>query len=241
MKKKVIWLIAFSIAMGYLETAVVIYLRKLYYPDGFQFPLVPIGQDIAVAEFFREAATIIMLAGIGVLSGRDKQERFCFFLISFAIWDIFYYVFLKIFLDWPESLLTWDILFLIPVPWVGPVIAPCIISALMIIFAALILWLRSRSMASYVSLKNKILLFGGCFICILSFVWDYMMYLSAGGDAKAAWTLSGDQALFEEIRNYVPQSYNWILFFISVGLISTAIFSIFRNNYKKINYERQAS
>jgi hypothetical protein len=37
--KTIIWLAVFSMAMGYLESAVVVYLRKLYYPDGFKFPL----------------------------------------------------------------------------------------------------------------------------------------------------------------------------------------------------------
>ena len=65
--KTILWLTAFSIAMGYLETSVVVYLRKLYYPSGFKFPLVGVTRDIAVTEFWREAATIVMLIGIGVM------------------------------------------------------------------------------------------------------------------------------------------------------------------------------
>src|SRR6201998_1661345 len=110
-----IWLTAFSIAMGFLETAVVIYLRKLYYPHGFQFPLVPIDNDIAMVEFLREAATIIMLLGIGIIAGKNTSQKFGIFIYCFAVWDIFYYVFLKLLLGWPESLFTWDILFIIPV------------------------------------------------------------------------------------------------------------------------------
>ena len=93
LRKTLFWLTMFSIAMGYLETAIVVYIRKLYYPEGFTFPLVPISHDIAVTEFWREAATIIMLAGIGILSGKNASQRFVFFLYAFAIWDIFYYVF----------------------------------------------------------------------------------------------------------------------------------------------------
>src|ERR1044072_1504154 len=93
--KPLVWLTIFSIAMGYLETAVVVYLRKLYYPGGFNFPLVPVTLDIAKTEFWREAATLIMLVGIGVLAGKNKTQRFAYFLLSFAVWDIFYYVFLK--------------------------------------------------------------------------------------------------------------------------------------------------
>ncbi|CAN5476760.1 hypothetical protein BH10BAC1_BH10BAC1_14060 [soil metagenome] len=126
--KTIIWLTVFSIAMGFLETSIVVYLRKLYYPAGFEFPLVPVPIDIATTEFWREVATIIMLIGAGVMAGKNATQRFVFFLYSFAIWDIFYYVFLKLLRNWPESLFTWDILFLIPVPCVGPVIAPCIVS-----------------------------------------------------------------------------------------------------------------
>ena len=113
--------------MGFMETAVVVYLRKIYYPDGFQFPLIPIDADIALVEFLREAATITMLLGIGILTGKTSSQKFAFFIYCFAIWDIFYYVFLKVLLDWPESRFTWDIIILIPEHWVGHEIDPCII------------------------------------------------------------------------------------------------------------------
>src|SRR5690348_14185303 len=115
LRGKLIWLSLFAIAMGFMESAVVIYLRKILYPGGFQFPLMPISNDLAMVEIFREAATMIMLVGIGILAGRSVKEKFAIFIFCFAVWDIFYYVFLKIFLDWPQSLMTWDILFLIPV------------------------------------------------------------------------------------------------------------------------------
>src|SRR5262245_6234060 len=100
-RRTIICLTAFSVAMGYLEAAVVIYLRRLYYPHGFDFPLVPITPDIGLIEFLREAATIIMLLGIAVIGGRNLAQRFALFIYSFAVWDIFYYVFLKIFDHWP--------------------------------------------------------------------------------------------------------------------------------------------
>src|SRR4030095_13106258 len=133
LRKTLLFLLLFSTAMGFLEAAVVIYLRKLYYPGGFDFPLVVIPRDVAVVELFREGATLIMLLAVGFLTGKTTAQRFCYFLFCFATWDIFYYVFLKVFLGWPESLLTWDILFLLPVPWVGPVLAPCLSSLTMIL------------------------------------------------------------------------------------------------------------
>ncbi len=97
-KKKFIWISLFAIAMGFLETSVVVYLRELYYPEGFTFPLVIIPNKIAVVEFWREIATIIMLVGAGIIAGKTRLTRFAYFIIAFAIWDIFYYVFLYVLL-----------------------------------------------------------------------------------------------------------------------------------------------
>src|ERR1044072_1842951 len=125
--KTIAWISLFAISMGFLESSVVIYLRELYYPSGFQFPLQPIPMAIARVEFFRELATLIMLIGVGILSGKTRLQRFAYFVLAFGIWDLFYYLFLYLFIGWPQSLATWDILFLIPVPWVGPVWAPCLL------------------------------------------------------------------------------------------------------------------
>src|SRR5258706_13054156 len=109
------WLALFSIAMGFLEAAVVVYLRKIYYPEGFRFPLAMMDPQLATIELLREASTVIMLAGVGILAGRSPQQRLALFFAAFSIWDLLYYVFLKLLLRWPESFFTWDILFLIPV------------------------------------------------------------------------------------------------------------------------------
>ena len=81
----------------------------------------------------REAATLVMLLGVAMLAGTDRWDRIALFCIAFGVWDIAYYVWLWVFLRWPPSLLTWDVLFLIPVPWVGPVVAPVIVSVVMIV------------------------------------------------------------------------------------------------------------
>src|SRR5690349_1048470 len=139
LRRSLLWLTLFSIAMGFLESAVVIYLRALYYPHGFEFPLVLMPNTMAGVELLREAATIVMLVSIGIIAGRNTAQRFSFFIYSFAVWDIFYYIFLKVFVDWPPSFFTWDILFIIPVPWVGPVLAPCIISLTMIVLTLFVI------------------------------------------------------------------------------------------------------
>lgn len=230
--KTFVWLTIFSIAMGYLETSVVVYLRKLYYPTGFQFPLIPVSIDIAVTEFWREAATILMLIGAGVMAGKNKIQRFAFFLYAFAIWDIFYYVFLKVLLDWPASLFTWDILFLIPVPWVGPVLAPCLVSLSMILFTCLAIYFDSKGRLVFVSFYEWMLFIFGSLTVIISFMWDYIQYLNLHGSEHAVWTLSSEQQMFDEVKNYIPQHFNWPLFWIGQIIILLAIVLFYKRNKK---------
>lgn len=231
--KTMIWLTVFSIAMGFLETSVVVYLRELYYPDGFKFPLVPVTRDIATTEFFRELATIIMLIGIGVMVGKNAIQRFVFFLYSFAIWDIFYYVFLKILLNWPESLFTWDILFLIPVPWVGPVIAPCIISLSMIVFTFVVVYFQEKGKHVHITFMEWLLFIFGSITTVLSFMWDYIIYVSSYGADKGIWTLSSNKNMFDEVKNYVPQNFNWWLFWIGQGIICLVIWMIYKRTRRE--------
>jgi hypothetical protein len=225
--KTMLWLTLFSIAMGYLETSVVVYLRKLYYPGGFAFPLVPVTKDVAVAEFWREAATILMLVGIGILAGKNPAQRFVFFLYSFAVWDLFYYVFLKVLLNWPESLFTWDILFLIPIPWVGPVITPCIVCLSMILFTGIVIHYQEKGKYVHLNLKEWLLLIAGSIITIVSFCWDYITYVSAH-PGKASWTLSSRSDLFDEVREYIPEHFNWALFAFGQGVVLLAVFFIYK-------------
>ena len=136
------WVAVFSVAFAFVESSVVIYLRALYYPEGFAFPLKLIPAGYLRVEIAREAATLIMLATIGLIAGWKPWERFGFFLFAFGIWDIAFYAWLLGTIGWPASILDWDILFLIPLPWIGPVIAPLLVSLLMTLCGAAIV-LRS--------------------------------------------------------------------------------------------------
>jgi len=136
----------FAVSMAFLESAVVVYLRAIFYPDGFHFPLVDIPPDIFRIEIGREAATIIMLWAVARLQAKNWQEWFSWFAFNFGVWDIFYYIWLKVFLNWPAGLLDWDILFLIPLPWVSPVLAPVLVSLALISAAVIILRLRAGNM-----------------------------------------------------------------------------------------------
>ncbi len=145
-RKRIILLIIYAIAMAYLEAMVVVYLRKLVpistWKEATNYQkIIQLIREAGImwSEQTREFATIIMLIVLSYLFGRNKRERIAGFLISFGIWDIFYYIFLYIWLHWPSSLFTWDVLFLIPVPWVSPVIIPIIISTIFIIQGSIIL------------------------------------------------------------------------------------------------------
>jgi hypothetical protein len=228
-KNKIIWLTAFSIAMGFLESAVVVYLREIYYPKGFGFPLAPITSTIAITELLREAATLIMLIGIGVLTGKNKAERFVCFLYSFAVWDIFYYVFLKMLLDWPASIFTWDILFLLPVPWVGPVLAPCITSLSMIVLFGYVMYYSNKIPHMKIIRSEWKLLVAGSLLVIASFVWDYFKY-------KTSALATANTSLLNDLANYVPQDFNWPLFCLGQALIFFTIYKLqFRLKHEQHN------
>src|SRR5207245_5898399 len=75
---------------------------------------------------------------LGALAGRTWRARLAYSAIAFGVWDILYYVFLKAICDWPTSLFDWDILFLLPLPWWGPVLAPICIALLMILWGTVV-------------------------------------------------------------------------------------------------------
>lgn len=126
--KKLIWITIFAVAFGLVEAAVAIYLRIHFYPEGFHFPLKVIPTRILYIEVIREVATVVILVMIGSIAGRTRLAKFGAFMVSFGMWDIFYYFWLYVLIDWPKSILDWDVLFLIPIPWIGPVLAPLLVS-----------------------------------------------------------------------------------------------------------------
>jgi len=224
--KTIAWLTAFSIAMGYLESAVVVYLRMLFYPQGFRFPLKVIDHNTSITEFWREVATMIMLYGVSWPAGKNRHQRFAFFLYSFAIWDLFYYVFLKVILNWPESLFTWDILFLVPVPWVGPVLVPCILSITMIIFSGIILNFNVKNPDTRMIPGEQLMIVAGCIIVIASCVEDFISNLRERKELGTIFNIfnpSGKAQLFSDFTTYMPKAFDWGLFAIGEGLILLTI------------------
>jgi hypothetical protein len=212
-------LTAFSLAMGFLEAVVVVYLRQLCYPGGFAFPLKPMADEILTLESFREISTVVILVVAGMITGRTAYERFSYFLYCFGLWDIFYYVWLKVLLNWPPSLLTWDILFLIPVVWVGPVLAPIICAGTMVVYSLMILYFQNGGYPIRITRQAWIMMYLGFFIIFITFVSDYSgLMIQAGFPGKmTSWTT--DPHFQRIIEGYIPASFNWTLFILGESLI----------------------
>jgi len=209
----------FSIAMAFLESVIVVYLRKIYYPNGFDFPLVGfIDPNILSIEWFREFCTIIMLIAIALLAAKKFSERFAYFMFSFAIWDIFYYIWLWVMLSWPKSIFTWDLLFLIPWPWIGPVLAPVILSLTMIIFAIIIL-----NKPLNIKLKEWTLLILGSLVVLYTFLIDYGKLIFLNGFAAEFFSLSTNSQFASLIEKFTPIYFNWPIFLFGELLIVMAI------------------
>jgi hypothetical protein len=124
--------LAYAIAMGFLEATVVVYLRAALglSPAG----LVPVADATAFGAFAgvevaRELATLVMIAAVGWLAGRSGLERLAWAAVAFGVWDLVYYLGLRLIIGWPPSVVAWDVLFLSPVPWVAPVWAPLVVSS----------------------------------------------------------------------------------------------------------------
>lgn len=215
----VFWLLVFSAAMGFLEAIVVVYLRELYYPGGFGFPLVPIRADILRAELAREAATLIILVSLAAASKRGFYPRLANFLFAFGAWDVFYYAGLKAFLGWPPSLLTWDVLFLMPVAWLAPVLAPLINALTMAAMGLLIMCLiRTRGMVR-AGAKAWALILAGAGIVFLTYTWDYGLLVLRGGFLSDFAGLPENGRFLEAVSGHVPRGFNWPAFCAGEGMM----------------------
>ena len=217
MTRRIVWLIIFAVAMAYVESAVVVYLRTIYYPQGFGFPLVLLPPGMVAIEIGREVATLVMLLGVAMLAGVDRWDRIPLFCVAFGVWDIAYYVWLWVFLRWPPSLLTWDVLFLIPVPWTGPVVAPVIVSVVLIVGGLLLLRRRSGGRAVGRSGGQAIGRSGGRAV-------GFSPALQALALAGGALVLGSFMLDFQVVvRQMEPLPFRWGLFGSGVALAVVAL------------------
>jgi hypothetical protein len=196
-------LLLFGAAFGYLEAAVVVYLRTIYEPLRQQlapaqpandlFPLIDLRQLRTEApkaarlirmEVVREAATLAMLAAVALVATGGRTLVLPCFAIVFGIWDLCFYAFLKLLIDWPASLMSWDLLFLIPVPWVAPVLAPVIVSASLIVCGLVAL---QRAIHPRPAHWGGLVL--GSLLILLSFMLDFQDIIAGKSPQTFAWPL----------------------------------------------------
>ncbi len=123
----------FSLAFGITEAIVVVYLRTIGHSDIQQIALTSLPSSVVRIEMIREACTLIMITALAILSSPKPRERWAVFFYAFSIWDIAYYLGLKLVSGWPQSFATIDILFLIPVPWISQIWFPILVSSLIIL------------------------------------------------------------------------------------------------------------
>lgn len=190
------WLavVVYALAMAYVESAAVLYLRTIYggidpvAPRHTPFDPLP---DFVWIEIGREAATVVMLASVGYLAARRWTGRIGAFAVAFGIWDIFYYVFLWLFAGWPASPLAPDVLFLIPLPWWGPVVSPVVL-ALVIVAAGTAAMARELGdgMPRPCRRDCLVVVVGGG-LCLVAFMADALVALPRGGLAAAYYLRGG--------------------------------------------------
>ena len=195
------WISAYAIAMALLEAVVVAYLRALLLITDEH---VALGSYIPL-EIGREVATIVMLVAVGWLAGRKGSDRLAYGLFAFGLWDIWYYVWLKVLIDWPETLLDWDILFLIPLRWWGPVLSPVLIASLICIAAVLAIVRLERGERLGITPVRVGVVALGSLLALYVFISDSLHALLQG---RADW---------ETLR---PEPFKWPLFLLALALMA---------------------
>ena len=204
----------YAVAMAWVEAAAVSYLRSLigriepYQPD----PL-PEAGGFGEAEVVRELATLVMLLAVGWLAGKNARSRLGYAVVTFGLWDIFYYVFLRVITGWwPRSLSNWDILFLIPLPWWGPVWAPMSIAFLMILWGTFVTQFEHSS-AFGSNWKSLALGGAGATLALFVFMRDALLAANQGTEA---------------LRTMLPVGFNWPLFSVALALMAWPVVDVAR-------------
>lgn len=181
-----------------------VYLRALLYPDGFSISMGSFPADLFQVELVREACTLVMLVCVGMLAAENGVSRLAAVMVAFGAWDIFYYVGLYVFLDWPPSLMTWDLLFLIPVPWVSPVLAPILISVALVGCGTWFLFQDEKGRVPEVSGVDWALAVSGGMIVLVALMW------------RGSQVLGGAE----------PTGFPWFLFVLGEGMGLAAFFRL---------------
>lgn len=220
-KKRWVAVCLFASAMAWMEAATVIYLRTLVGRiDPYQVQPLPRWASLEYVELVRELATMLMLATLAWLAGRTRRTRLGYFFLAFGVWDILYYVFLAVTIGWPRSLTDWDVLFLIPLPWWGPVIAPALIALGMAVSGTLITQLEGRP---WPRLWAWVLGLAGVAVALLVFTSDSLAALKGGEEA---------------VRTVLPDRFNWPLFVVALLMMSAVLIDVIRQAGSRVQTQK---
>ncbi len=211
-KGRLLAVVVFAGAMAWVESATVSYLRTLLNRvEPYQQRPLPIVSLFAGTELAREAATVVMLLSVAFLAGKTWRGRCGYFMVAFGVWDIFYYVFLKAIVGWPHSLFDWDVLFLIPLPWWGPVLSPVLISIILIIGGILMTHLDGTASLFTPSRISWVICAAGLMTALYVFM------------AISIHDLLGES---RGIHNILPTQFNWPVFAAALLMLSAPIIEI---------------
>ncbi len=204
---------AFAIAMAFVEAAVVVYLRQIYYPQDplIIFPPIMLAPYYLAIEIARETATVVMILSVAWLAEKGFVRVFAAFVYMFGLWDIFYYLWLKLSMGWPVSWVEWDILFLIPWIWLGPWIAPVAVAILFVVWGGGVL--RSVQSFHFTALSAVVFVLGAG-LGIAAFLQPALPLLMQGID---------------DFKNFMPGEFWWGLFITGYALMSVALLLVLRS------------
>jgi hypothetical protein len=209
--KRTSWFLVatFAVAMAWVEAACVYDLRVLVDRlEPYQSNPLPMSGALGGIELVREAATLVMLAAVGGLAGRTARARLAYMAIAFGLWDIFYYVWLKVMCDWPTSPFDWDVLFLLPLPWWGPVIAPASIALLMIVWGTLATASPDPAPGSGSESRLWPVAAVGAVLALYVFMADSLRTLPYG---------------LEAVRTVLPKTFNWSMFLVALAMMAAPL------------------
>jgi hypothetical protein len=159
-----------------------------------------------------------MLFAVGWLAGRTWRSRLGYTLVAFGVWDILYYVFLVPLSGWPRSLLDWDILFLLPLPWWGPVLAPVSIAVLMVVGGTMVSLFDRPERALWPGPWAWGASLVGAALAVYVFMADAIRV--AGGGAEA-------------IRSVLPTQFNWPVFVVAWLMLAAPIVDLCRQQWRR--------
>jgi hypothetical protein len=212
--RRTLVVVVYAAALAWLEAATVAYLRLLVdRVQPYQPAPLPMNPHLVQIELVREAATLVMLAVIGWLAGRTAFDRLGYSMIAFGTWDILYYCFLRPTTGWPMSVLDWDVLFLIPLPWWGPVLAPVLLAGWMIVFGAMLLRGQGQRGPGRAPAGVWAWAIAGSTLALVAFLLPSIMALASTGPA---------------VGETLPGTFAWVPYLAGLACLALAVWRLAR-------------